>query len=52
MTRGPQFRLTRTPHVPTRAGPRLGDSSHEILMSVCRYSASEVESLERDGIIR
>ena len=52
MTRGPQFRLTRTPHVPTRAGPRLGDSSHEILRYVCGYSASEVESLERDGVIR
>ena len=52
MTRGPQFRLTRTPHVPTRAGPRLGDSSDEILTSVCGYSALEVESLECDGVIR
>jgi benzylsuccinate CoA-transferase BbsF subunit len=52
ITRGPQFRLARTPHVPTRAGPRLGDSCDAILMSVCRYSASDVASLKREGVVR
>jgi benzylsuccinate CoA-transferase BbsF subunit len=51
-TRGPQFRLMRTPHVPTRAGPRLGDSCREILASIGGYSDAEVEALERDGVIR
>ena len=50
--RGPQFNLRRTPHVPTRPGPRLGDSSREILMEICGCSASEVDALEREGILR
>ncbi|KAB2912924.1 MAG: CoA transferase [Hyphomicrobiaceae bacterium] len=52
ITRGPTFRLHRTPHVPTKAGPRLGDSSREILMTMAGYSASEIDALERDGAIR
>lgn len=52
ITRGPSFRLQRTPHVPTRAGPRLGDSSREVLMLIGGYTASEVDALERDGAIR
>lgn len=51
-TRGPSFRLHRTPHVSTRAGPRLGDSGREVLVSIGGYSEAEVDTLERDGAIR
>jgi benzylsuccinate CoA-transferase BbsF subunit len=51
-TRGPQSRLSRTPHPPTRPGPRIGDSSRDILVSICGLSGDEVDALERDGLLR
>lgn len=52
MTRGPQASLSRTPHVETRPGPRIGDSTRELLREVCGYTSAEIEQLEKDGILR
>jgi benzylsuccinate CoA-transferase BbsF subunit len=48
---GPQYRLTRTPHAPTRAGPRIGDASEEILISKLGLSAADVERLRHEGVL-
>jgi benzylsuccinate CoA-transferase BbsF subunit len=48
---GPQYRLTRTPHVATRAGPRIGDASADVLTGELGLSAAEVASLKRDGVL-
>jgi benzylsuccinate CoA-transferase BbsF subunit len=52
MTRGPQASLSRTPHVETRPGPRIGDSTLELLREVCGYTSAEIEQLEKDGVLR
>lgn len=49
--RGPQARLSRTPHVATRAGPRLGDGNHDILSRICGLSPAEIEALEAAGLL-
>jgi crotonobetainyl-CoA:carnitine CoA-transferase CaiB-like acyl-CoA transferase len=48
---GPQYRLTRTPHRPTRAGPRIGDASEEILIGELGLSAADVDRLRREGVL-
>jgi benzylsuccinate CoA-transferase BbsF subunit len=48
---GPQYTLTRTPHAPTRPGPRIGDASGEILMAELGFSAARVEALKAKGVL-
>jgi benzylsuccinate CoA-transferase BbsF subunit len=48
---GPQYRLTRTPHVPPRAGPRIGDSSEAILKGELGMSSAEIERLRGAGVL-
>lgn len=48
---GPQFRLAATPHVPLRPGPRIGDSSEQVLTSELGLSAAEVDSLKQGGVL-
>lgn len=50
--RGPQFRLSRTPHVATRPGPQLGESTFDILTSICGLSPPEARDLEQSGALR
>jgi benzylsuccinate CoA-transferase BbsF subunit len=50
-TTGPQFRLSLTPHVETRAAPRIGDSTEEILRDICGLSDEEITRLEGAGIV-
>jgi benzylsuccinate CoA-transferase BbsF subunit len=50
-TTGPQFRLSVTPHVETRAAPRIGDSTKEILRDICGLSDEEITRLEGVGIV-
>lgn len=52
VTRGPPASLSRTPYAPTRAGPHLGDSSRDILMTACAFSAAEVDDFEQSGLLR
>jgi benzylsuccinate CoA-transferase BbsF subunit len=52
MTRGPQASLSRTPHVETRPGPRIGDSTMDLLREACGYTSAEIERLEKDGVLR
>jgi benzylsuccinate CoA-transferase BbsF subunit len=52
VTRGPPARLNRTAHVPTRAGPHLGDSSRDILKTACGFSDVEIDEFERCGLLR
>ena len=50
--RGPQFRLTRTPHVATRAGPQLGESTQDVLTTICGLSRQEVSALRESGALQ
>jgi benzylsuccinate CoA-transferase BbsF subunit len=49
---GPQFRLSGTPHVETRAGPRIGDASAEILTGELGLSAADVAKLKQEGVLQ
>ncbi|HEX4740235.1 MAG TPA: CoA transferase [Caulobacteraceae bacterium] len=48
---GPQYRLAGTPHVATRAGPRIGDASAEVLTGELGLSAADVAGLKQEGVI-
>ncbi|HKU93685.1 MAG TPA: CoA transferase [Vineibacter sp.] len=49
--RGPQFSLSRTPPVATRAGPQLGQSTVDILTTICGLSPQAVEALQESGAL-
>lgn len=51
VTRGPQFRLSRTPTVPTVAGPRIGSSTIEVMTELVGYSKEKVEALQAEGAL-
>jgi benzylsuccinate CoA-transferase BbsF subunit len=48
---GPQFVMTGTPHVPTRAGPRIGDCTEAILSEELGMSADEIARLKSEGVL-
>lgn len=50
--RGPQFSLCKTPHVESRVGPRPGESTAEILASICGVSPEEIARLHSDGVTK
>ncbi|WP_337188145.1 CoA transferase [Phenylobacterium sp.] len=52
MTRGPQVNFSRTPHPPVRPGPRLGDSTRDLLREVAGYSDAEIDALDAEGALR
>jgi benzylsuccinate CoA-transferase BbsF subunit len=48
---GPQYVMTGTPHVPTRAGPRIGDSTEAILADELGMGADEIARLKAEGVL-
>ncbi|WP_337188137.1 CoA transferase [Phenylobacterium sp.] len=48
---GPQFALRRTPHAETRAGPRIGDSTDQILEQHLGLSPDEIGRLKASGVL-
>ncbi|MGD9891127.1 MAG: CaiB/BaiF CoA transferase family protein [Dehalococcoidia bacterium] len=48
---GSRFRLTRTPAVPTRRGPLIGEHTSEILTALVGYSEEEVAALAMSGAL-
>lgn len=48
---GPRFRLQRTPERETRRGPRIGEHTHEVLRSICRYDEAEIAALKEAGVL-
>ncbi|WP_293675875.1 CaiB/BaiF CoA-transferase family protein [uncultured Phenylobacterium sp.] len=48
---GPQFSLDRTPHAPTRAGPRIGDASEAILAERLGLAPDEIARLKAAGVL-
>jgi benzylsuccinate CoA-transferase BbsF subunit len=48
---GPQYVMHGTPHVPTRAGPRIGDANDEILKTELGMSVDEIARLREAGVL-
>lgn len=48
---GPQFALADTPHVPTSAGPTIGDWTDRILASELGLPAAEITELRRQAVV-
>jgi benzylsuccinate CoA-transferase BbsF subunit len=48
---GPQYSLSATPHPQTRAGPRIGDSTTEILTGELGFTPGEVEALKARDVL-
>ena len=48
---GPQFKLSGTPHQPTRAGPRSGDCTDAILEHDLGLAPAEIERLRQAGVL-
>jgi len=48
---GPQFTMNGTPHVPTRAGPCIGDCTEAILADELGMGAEEIARLKAGGVL-
>ncbi len=48
---GPRVTLLRTPTVPTRRGPLIGEHTNQILRGVCGLSESEIAELAEAGVL-
>lgn len=48
---GPQYVMTGTPHVATRAGPRIGDCTEAILADELGMGAGEIARLKAGGVL-
>jgi benzylsuccinate CoA-transferase BbsF subunit len=48
---GPQYTLSATAHPPTRPGPRIGDSTAEILIGELGFTPAEVEALKAREVL-
>ncbi len=48
---GPRSEFDRTPALPTRRGPRIGEHTNEILREVCELSDGDIARLAESGIL-
>jgi benzylsuccinate CoA-transferase BbsF subunit len=48
---GPQFHLDRTPTVPTRPGPMLGQHTDEVLREICGCTQDDIRALAAAGVL-
>lgn len=48
---GPQFTLGATPHVTTKAGPRIGDATDAVLGDLLGLSAPDIARLRAEGVL-
>ena len=48
---GPRFSLDRTPHVPVRRGPLIGEHTAEILRDACGLDDQEIADLAAAGVL-
>ena len=48
---GPRYRLSRTPHVETKQGPRIGEHTKDVMSEVCGLSDAEIAALTEAGIL-
>jgi len=48
---GPQYTMTGTPHVPTRAGPCIGDCTAAILAGELGMGEGEIARLKAEGVL-
>jgi crotonobetainyl-CoA:carnitine CoA-transferase CaiB-like acyl-CoA transferase len=48
---GPQFHLHRTPTVPSRPGPMLGQHTDEVLREICGCTQDDIRALAAAGVL-
>lgn len=47
----PRYRLSRTPHVEIKAGPRIGQHTNKVLTEICGLSENEIADLTAAGVL-